>query len=124
MAYTGDVQPGGPADVRELDALDPQGHREPDGQQRLPARLPGDRRPAARRRGRRRATAARRSSRDRPLARVVTTHQHWDHWRALVEVVAATGAPTAAGATTPRAPPAADEPLAHGDTVAVGDLTL
>jgi hypothetical protein len=31
------------------------------------------------------------------LARVVTTHRHWDHHRALAEVVAATGAPVAAG---------------------------
>src|SRR5689334_15610133 len=28
---------------------------------------------------------------------VVTTHQHWDHTRALADVVAATGARTAAG---------------------------
>ena len=28
----------------------------------------------------------------RPLARIVTTHRHWDHWQALAEVQAATGA--------------------------------
>ncbi|WP_125612240.1 MBL fold metallo-hydrolase [Specibacter cremeus] len=38
------------------------------------------------------ATGARAS-----LALVVTTHSHWDHVRALAAVVAATGAPTAAG---------------------------
>ena len=32
------------------------------------------------------------------LKRVVTTHQHWDHHRALAEVVEATGAETLAGA--------------------------
>ena len=32
------------------------------------------------------------------LGQVVTTHQHWDHHRALREVVAATGATTLAGA--------------------------
>jgi glyoxylase-like metal-dependent hydrolase (beta-lactamase superfamily II) len=31
------------------------------------------------------------------LGRVVTTHQHGDHWQALADVVAATGARTAAG---------------------------
>ena len=31
---------------------------------------------------------------DRPLAGIVTTHGHWDHWRALGEVARATGAPT------------------------------
>ena len=29
------------------------------------------------------------------LTLIVTTHQHGDHWQALAEVVAATGAPTA-----------------------------
>ena len=34
---------------------------------------------------------------DRGLARVITTHRHADHWQALAEVVAATGAETVAG---------------------------
>ena len=33
---------------------------------------------------------------DRPLRRIITTHQHWDHWQALPEVQAATGADTVA----------------------------
>jgi glyoxylase-like metal-dependent hydrolase (beta-lactamase superfamily II) len=62
---------------------------------------------------------------DRPLARVVTTHQHRDHWQALEEVVAVTGARTAAGREdTAGIPTATDEPLDDGDTVTVGDLTL
>src|SRR6476661_10108417 len=32
------------------------------------------------------------------LTKVITTHQHWDHHRALADVVAATGAVTVAGA--------------------------
>jgi glyoxylase-like metal-dependent hydrolase (beta-lactamase superfamily II) len=27
-----------------------------------------------------------------PVTRIVTTHRHWDHWQALAEVQAATGA--------------------------------
>ena len=33
---------------------------------------------------------------DVPLATVITTHQHWDHWGALKEVQEATGAQTVA----------------------------
>ena len=33
---------------------------------------------------------------DRPLRTIITTHQHWDHWQALPEVQAATGADTVA----------------------------
>lgn len=56
---------------------------------------------------------------------VVTTHQHWDHVRALAEVVGATGARTAAGAEDADALPVpVDDPLAHGDTVRFGDVTL
>ena len=62
---------------------------------------------------------------DRPLARVVTTHQHRDHWQALEEVVAVTGARTAAGREDAAGiPTATDEPLDDGDTVTVGDVTL
>ena len=62
---------------------------------------------------------------DRPLARVVTTHQHRDHWQALEEVVAVTGARTAAGREDAAGiPTATDEPLDDGGTVAVGDVTL
>ena len=59
------------------------------------------------------------------LAHVVTTHGHWDHHRALAQVLAATGADSAAGADD-----AGDLPvpptrlLAHGDEIAVGDLRL
>jgi len=59
------------------------------------------------------------------VSTVVTTHGHWDHHRALPEVVEATGAVTVAGAAD-----AADLPVPverrveHGDTVTVGDQVL
>ncbi|MDQ2781434.1 MAG: MBL fold metallo-hydrolase [Actinomycetota bacterium] len=59
------------------------------------------------------------------LDRVVTTHQHWDHHRALLEVVAATAARTAAGSDDAAAlPVAVDDRLSHGDTVTFGEITL
>jgi len=59
------------------------------------------------------------------LSQVVTTHQHWDHTRALAEVVAATGARTAAGREDAAALPVpVDEPLDDGDSVRVGDVSL
>ncbi len=55
----------------------------------------------------------------------MTTHQHWDHHRALADVVSATGARTAAGREDADALPVApDDRLDHGDTVAFGDVTL
>ncbi|HSR22954.1 MAG TPA: MBL fold metallo-hydrolase [Candidatus Eisenbacteria bacterium] len=62
---------------------------------------------------------------DRPLARVVTTHRHGDHWQALEEVVAVTGARTAAGRDDVEGiPVTTDEPLDDGDVVEVGDAAL
>ncbi|WP_420113406.1 MBL fold metallo-hydrolase [Pseudactinotalea sp.] len=55
------------------------------------------------------------------LTAVLTTHQHWDHHRALPEVVAATGAQVLAGAEDADALPSpVDVRLAHGDTVTLG----
>ncbi len=66
---------------------------------------------------------------ERGLTTVVTTHQHWDHHRALAEVVAATGAASVAGAHDADA--VAEQTgveVTHrvqtGDTVAVGDCVL
>jgi glyoxylase-like metal-dependent hydrolase (beta-lactamase superfamily II) len=59
------------------------------------------------------------------LRTVVTTHQHWDHHRALREVVAATGAETVAGALDADALPVpVDRPVADGDVVRVGSCAL
>jgi glyoxylase-like metal-dependent hydrolase (beta-lactamase superfamily II) len=59
------------------------------------------------------------------LASVVTTHQHWDHHRALPEVVAATGAETVAGAEDAEALPVpVSRRVKDGDTVTFGDCSL
>lgn len=56
---------------------------------------------------------------------VVTTHQHWDHHRALADVVSATGAYSAAGSDDADALPVQpDQRLEQGDQVQVGDLVL
>ncbi|MEV4557409.1 MBL fold metallo-hydrolase [Kitasatospora sp. NPDC049285] len=59
------------------------------------------------------------------LAVVVTTHRHHDHWGALAEVVAATGARTAAGridAEGIEVP--TDVPLEDGSVLRVGHVEL
>jgi glyoxylase-like metal-dependent hydrolase (beta-lactamase superfamily II) len=56
---------------------------------------------------------------------VVTTHQHWDHHRALAAVLADTGAASAAGRLDAEALPVPpDRLLDHGDVVEVGRLRL
>jgi glyoxylase-like metal-dependent hydrolase (beta-lactamase superfamily II) len=127
--YTGDVQVGGPADVRELpgltirklavsdmannaylltdngtgprtgEALLIDAAAEPDA---LLALIDGA-----------------------DLRTVVTTHGHWDHHRALPEVVAATKAQTVAHpADAADLPVPVARPVEHGDTVPVGDQVL
>ena len=62
---------------------------------------------------------------DAGVSTVVTTHGHWDHHRALPEVVEATGAVTVAGtADAADLPVPVDRTVEHGDTVTVGDQTL
>ncbi|MFD9337014.1 MBL fold metallo-hydrolase [Streptomyces sp. NPDC060028] len=62
---------------------------------------------------------------DDGIASVVTTHRHGDHWGALQEVVAATGARTYAGAHDAEGIPVATDVLvADGDTVRVGRVEL
>jgi glyoxylase-like metal-dependent hydrolase (beta-lactamase superfamily II) len=56
---------------------------------------------------------------------VVTTHGHWDHHRALPEVVGATGAQTVAHpADAADLPVPVTRPVQHGDTVPFGDQVL
>ena len=56
---------------------------------------------------------------------IVTTHQHWDHHRALAQVAASTNATTAAGDTDADALPVKpDRRLRHGDTLTFGEVTL
>ncbi|MEP9364964.1 MBL fold metallo-hydrolase [Nocardioides sp. CN2-186] len=129
-AYTGDVTPGGGSDVRELAhltitkvAVDPKMSNncyllrcKHTGDQVLidAAAEPDTLLPLIGEAG---------------LTSVITTHQHWDHHRALADVVAATsaevlvGAPDAAAVTEQTGTPVT-RTLAQGDTIPVGDCTL
>jgi len=58
---------------------------------------------------------------DGELTAVLTTHQHWDHHRALPALVAATGAQVLAGLQDADALPSpVDRRLVHGDTITLG----
>src|SRR5918994_1035049 len=123
--YTGDVEVSGPADVRELPGLTIS--KLPVGEMAnnvylLRSTATGD--------GLLVDAAAEPDKvlaliGDAGVSTVVTTHGHWDHHRALPEVVAATGAVTVAGTAD-----AADLPVPvqltvePGDTVTVGEQTL
>ncbi|GAB3667844.1 MBL fold metallo-hydrolase [Nocardioides korecus] len=66
---------------------------------------------------------------DTRLGHVVTTHRHWDHHRALAEVVAATGAVVVAGeddadSVTEQTGTEVDDRVRHGDTVEFGEVRL
>lgn len=126
MTYHGRVRPGGPADTRELAALiitklavDRQMSnnvyllrcRATDEQLLVDAADDAD--------------AILRMVGADGLSRVVTTHQHWDHHRALPAVVEATGAESLAGADDADALPVpVDRRLADGDRVTVGECDL
>jgi glyoxylase-like metal-dependent hydrolase (beta-lactamase superfamily II) len=58
------------------------------------------------------------------LATVVTTHQHWDHWEALPEVVGATGADSVAHPADAEALPVVTRTVSDGDAVRVGACEL
>jgi glyoxylase-like metal-dependent hydrolase (beta-lactamase superfamily II) len=58
------------------------------------------------------------------ISAVVTTHRHGDHWRALAEVVKATGARSLAHGADAAEVPVVTDTLTEGDTVTVGDRTL
>ncbi|MGB6181926.1 MAG: MBL fold metallo-hydrolase [Rhodococcus sp. (in: high G+C Gram-positive bacteria)] len=59
------------------------------------------------------------------VSMVVTTHQHFDHWQALEEVVAATESPTASHPLDADPLPVTPATLVEdGDSVRVGDLVL
>lgn len=59
------------------------------------------------------------------LGTIVTTHQHWDHVRALTAVVAATGATTVAGADDAEALPVpVDLRVGQDDAITFGGVTL
>ncbi|RLV49337.1 MBL fold metallo-hydrolase [Nocardioides mangrovicus] len=130
MTYTGEVSPGGEPDVRELDHLQitkvAVDAKMSNNCYLLRCTETGDQLLI---------DAAADAPRLLPLvgeaglATVVTTHQHWDHHRALAEVVAATGAGTVAGAEdadaiTEQTGVEVGTRLTDGDTVAVGTCSL
>jgi glyoxylase-like metal-dependent hydrolase (beta-lactamase superfamily II) len=129
-SYTGKVSPGGTPDTRELAdlvitkvAVDPQMSnncyllrcRATDEQVLIDAAAD---------------TAVLRSViGDGGLTKVVTTHQHWDHHRALADVVAATGAVVVAGeddaeAITEQTGVRVDDRVTDGDTIEFGTIRL
>ncbi|MDQ1697696.1 MAG: hypothetical protein QOJ03_3049 [Frankiaceae bacterium] len=62
---------------------------------------------------------------DDKLDKVVTTHQHFDHWQGLPEIFAATGAPVIAHSADADALPVdVAERVEDGDIVSVGDCSL
>jgi glyoxylase-like metal-dependent hydrolase (beta-lactamase superfamily II) len=130
-AYTGDVSPGGPSDVRELpdavirkasvSSMDNNVYLITDratGEQLLVDAADDASRVLA-------LVAEPIPDGGHGLATVVTTHRHWDHHRALADVLEATGARGAAGREDAgHLPVAPDVVLDHGDTLSVGALTL
>jgi glyoxylase-like metal-dependent hydrolase (beta-lactamase superfamily II) len=123
--YTGNVTVGGPADVRELPGLTISKLAVSDMANNvylLRCTATGD---ALLVDAAAEADAVLGLVGDAPLRTVVTTHGHWDHHRALPEVVTATGATTVAHpADAGDLPVPVDRPVTHGDTVPVGEQTL
>ena len=124
-AYTGDVQVGGPADVRELPGLTVTKlavSEMANNAYLLRCTATGEALlvDAAAEPDRLRGLVG-----DADLRTVVTTHGHWDHHRALPDVVRATGAATVAHpADAADLPVPVQRTVEHGDTVAVGAQTL
>lgn len=127
MTYTGDVTPGGPTQVRELTdvtirkmSVSPMHNNvylltcHATGEQLLiDAADDADRCLALVGEG----TGS--------LAHLVTTHRHWDHTRALADVVRRTGARSYAGSPdAAHLPVRPDRALEHGDVVRFGQVDL
>ena len=128
--YTGEVTPGGPPDVRELAglvitkvAVDPEMSnncyllrcRATDEQVLVDAAAE--------------APKLLELIGTSGITKVITTHQHWDHHRALAEVVEATGAVVVAGADdadaiTEQTGVTVDDRVRDRDTIEVGDVRL
>ena len=125
QGYTGDVEVGGPADVRELPGLTITKlavSEMANNAYLLRCTATGE---ALLVDAAAEPEALRRLIGDAVLRTVVTTHGHWDHHRALTEVVSATGAETVAHpADATDLPVPVDRKVEHGDTVTVGEQTL
>jgi glyoxylase-like metal-dependent hydrolase (beta-lactamase superfamily II) len=125
MSYTGDVTVGGPADTRELPGLTitkvsvgPMDNNA----YLLQCTATGELAliDAANDAGTLRDLIG-----TAPLATIITTHQHWDHWGALAEVQQATGAATVAHPDDAGPLPVpVTRPVRHGDTIRIGDAEL
>ena len=125
MTYTGDVEVGGPADVRELPGLTIS---------KIAVSEMANNAYLLRDTGTGEALLVDAAAEPETLLRfldgadvrtVVTTHGHWDHHRALPEIVEATGATTVAHpADAGDLPVPVQRPVEHGDTVTVGGQTL
>ncbi|HET8593730.1 MAG TPA: MBL fold metallo-hydrolase [Intrasporangium sp.] len=128
MAYTGAVKPGGPADVRELGRLTIRKLAVSEMHNNvylLTSHATGEQLliDAADEPDRIMALVV--ESGGGGLGTVVTTHQHWDHVRALPDVVARTGARTVAGREDAEALPVpVDVPVGQGDRISFGDVDL
>jgi glyoxylase-like metal-dependent hydrolase (beta-lactamase superfamily II) len=125
VTYTGEVEVGGPADTREIDgitltkvAVGPMNNnayllRDAASGEALLV-------DAAAEAGTLLALIG-----DVPLRKIVTTHQHPDHWGALAEVKDATGAVTVAHRLDSAGIPVqTDEPVEDGDTIRAGGIEL
>lgn len=127
MTYTGDVTPGGPSDLRELTHATIRKMSVSEMHNNvylLTCRATGAQLliDAADDPTRCLALVAEGTGR---LDHLVTTHRHWDHTRALVDVATATGARTYAGAPDADGLPLApDVRLEDGDVLTVGELTV
>ena len=123
--YTGDVEVGGPAQVRELPGLtisklavsemanNAYLLRDPATGEALLIDAADD------------PGALRGLIGDADLRTIVTTHGHWDHHRALPEIAQTTGAATVAHpADADDLPVPVQRTVEHGDTVTVGAQTL
>jgi glyoxylase-like metal-dependent hydrolase (beta-lactamase superfamily II) len=125
MSYSGKVEVGGPADTRELPGLTVTKLAVGDFDNNvyfLKCRNTGEVLliDAANEADRLLETLG-----DDRLVRIVTSHQHADHWQALEPVVAATGAPVAAHPADAGALPVPVQELVNdSDTVTVGDVRL
>ena len=129
QTYTGDVQVGGPADVRELPGLTIRKLAVSEMANNAYLLTDSGTGPGT-------GQAVLIDAADEPeallalidgadLRTVVTTHGHWDHHRALPQVVRATGAQTVAhAADAGDLPVPVSRTVEHGDTVPVGDQVL
>jgi glyoxylase-like metal-dependent hydrolase (beta-lactamase superfamily II) len=123
--YTGDVEVGGPADVRELPGLTISKLAVSETANNVYLLRDTATGEALLIDAAAEPEALRALIGDADVRTVVTTHGHWDHHRALPDIVAATGAVTVAGtADAADLPVPVQRSVEHGDTVTVGEQTL